>query len=115
MGGGGGLGWGYVMPCDTFDNVKGDFLYSFQVWKTNIENEFQKNFEFNAFDEKNKFFDIKKCQVYDDNLINDWFYNNNQNKEKLLAGIMKRGNDFQQNNYLHLYDTSKCNSKTIII
>ena len=100
------------MPCNTFDNVKGDFLYSFQVWKTNIENEFPKNFDFNAFDEKNEFFDIKKCQVYNDNLINDWFYNNNQNKEKLLGGIMKQGNDFQQNNYLHLYDTSKCNSKT---
>ena len=99
------------MPCDTFDNVKGDFLYSFQVWKTNIEKNFPVDFEFNVFDKNCKFIAVKKSQVYND-LINDWFYNNNKNQEKLLGGIMKQGNDFQQNNYLHLYDTSKCNSKT---
>ena len=50
---------GFLVPANTFDNVKGSFPISFQVWGTTKNN--KKNiFKFDVFDEKNDFFCEKK-------------------------------------------------------
>ena len=103
---------GFLVPANTFDNVKGSFPISFQVWGTTKNN--KKNiFKFDVFDEKNDFFCEKNCENYNKEfLINNWFECNNFSKEKLIAGTQKIGNDIQHSNDCYMYPTWKCNSKT---
>lgn len=103
---------GFLVPANTFDNVKGSFPISFQVWGTTKHN--KKNiFKFDVFDEKNDFFCEKNCENYNKEfLINNWFECNNFSKEKLLAGTQKIGNDVQHSNDCYMYPTWKCTSKT---
>ena len=113
---------GYLFPADTFDNVNGKFPISFQVWDTNIHNDFPKECELDVYikigginDEDGfaHFEGKKKCINYEnDELINSWFENNNQSKEKVIGGILKTGNDFSHNNYIYIYAPENCKKNT---
>ncbi len=101
---------GFLVPADTFDNVKGSFPISFQIWKTNIKQDFPDSVLVDVFNEKNEVIKLNKiCNTYDKyDLINDWYENNNTSKEKLIGGIMKIGNDFSSSNSLYLYFKERC-------
>jgi len=92
----------FIVPANTFDNVKGNFPIGFKVWNTSKKVLFK---EINAeiYTEKGKG-GIKKIICYDQyNSINDWLIKTrNRYNETNIGFIACLGNDFQQNNVVHI-------------
>ena len=111
---------GCMFPANTFDNVKGKFPISFQIWDTSKKQDFPKEVEMDVYtmigNNENGIYNyegIKKVINYDnDELINAWFENNNKSTEEVLGGILKIGNDFSHNNYIWIYAPEQCKSTT---
>ena len=96
---------GFICPANTFDNVKGKFPISFQIWNTNIKKSFPKEIVFDVFNgegiltKEKSLFPIEKEQ-----LINSWLITNNKvSNESILFYIEKDSNDFQNSNSIALY------------
>jgi len=93
---------GFVVPANTFDNVKGRFPIGFTIWDLSEKKTLTKI----ACDiyEKN---DIKKGKkLFYGKLpksINKWLVNfYNINESKFIGTLSTRGNDFQNQNYIYL-------------
>jgi len=87
----------FLVPANTFDNVKGDFPIGFQIWHTGTEEFFQQA-EADVYDSKGDYLGKKNLYSYDDDLfIINWlrqFYNRT---EKHYAYLRYLGTDFQNN------------------
>ena len=87
----------FLVPANTFDNVKGDFPIGFQIWHTGTEEFFQQA-EADVYDSKGDYLGKKNLYSYDDDLfIINWlrqFYNKT---EKHYAFLRYLGTDFQNN------------------
>ena len=87
----------FLVPANTFDNVKGDFPIGFQIWHTGTEEFFQQT-EADVYDSKGDYFGKKNLYSYDDDLfIINWlrqFYNKT---EKHYAYLRYLGTDVQNN------------------
>jgi hypothetical protein len=89
----------FLMPANSFDNVKGDFPIGFYIWNTSIK----EDFEHVSADVYNKnenaeavFIKTKNVWAYDNVLfINDWVKTFRYSKQKSVATIIGVGNDFQ--------------------
>ena len=93
----------FVMPADSFDNVKGKFPIGFFIWKTEIKEEFIEA-ESDVYDSKGDFIGIKKF-VNSSNLksINDWLITTrNRADEKSIGFLSAKGNDFQNVNFIFI-------------
>ncbi len=94
----------FIVPANTFDNVKGDFPIGFQVWNLS------KNADFNTtdadvFDAKGNRLPNKKIFAYENvKFINDWtlaFIDKeaeDANSKKSIGNIIGVANDFQNQN-----------------
>ena len=92
---------GFIVPADTFDNVKGDFPIGFLIWDTSKKEKMNK-IVVNTFDNKNNFL-LKKNFYSDENSIsiNKWIKEYDYKKEKLIIGYMENPTpDFQNNSFL---------------
>ena len=95
----------FVVPANTFDNVKGNFPIGFFVWNTNNSSSQLLSFiEADAFDSNGSF--LQKKNFYIDNkkinYINSW-YSSYYDNGSIPIGIMNtRGNDFQNYNYIRI-------------
>ncbi len=111
---------GFVCRANTFDNVKGQFPISFQIWNCEKKKKFPKKLKFDVFEiikmPKGTDEDLLKAQkvgvktIYNfptKGLINGWFKSNNKSEEEALCYISKHGNDFQNQNDIALY-LKKC-------
>jgi hypothetical protein len=94
----------FVVPADTFDNVKGKFPIGFMIWDSSkVE-----NFKFISADIYNKtgdFMTQKKIIAYDNSeYINDWIkpFRGNKNDSNLIGKFPFMGNDFQQQNIIQI-------------
>ena len=94
----------FVVPADTFDNVKGKFPIGFMIWDSSkIE-----NFKFISADIFNKtgdFMTQKEIIAYDNSeYINDWIkpFRGNKNDSNLIGKFPFMGNDFQQQNIIQI-------------
>ncbi len=92
---------GFVVPAETFDNVKGKFPIGFTIWDTNHNNKIEvvKTDIYNDFSEflgfKNFYGNLPKG-------INQWI-TNYQNKNKLQIGFLDCSTpDFQNQNYVFI-------------
>lgn len=87
----------FLVPANTFDNVKGNFPIGFQIWHTGSEKFFQQA-EADVYDSKGDYLGKKNLFSYDDDLfIINWlrqFYNKT---EKHYAYLRYLGTDFQNN------------------
>jgi len=86
----------FVVPSDTFDNVKGKFPIGFFIWDTNIREPFNEIIS-NIYDNEGKNAGTKYFSSYDGlKSINDWLISTrNRNGEMKIGFISCKGSDFQ--------------------
>lgn len=95
---------GFVVPCDTFDNVKGKFPYGFMIWRTGttvpeIENILLDVYNRNATFEYCKTFNSYKGLKS----INDWIITTRKRASATAVGyITSRRHDIQGIRYVYL-------------
>ncbi len=93
---------GFVMPADTFDNVKGNFPIGFTIWNLSIKEKFEE-LETQVFEKNEKSNGTKKFFGDLPKSINKWlvnFYVNKDNSNKAM--LSTRGNDFQNQKYIYI-------------
>ena len=92
----------FVVPANTFDNVKGSFPIGFMIWDTQNKKNFD-SAEADIYQHTGQFLAKKTIHSYKDNFyINDWikkYVNNENNFVGILAYL---GNDFQNTNQVRL-------------
>jgi len=87
----------FVVPANTFDNVKGSFPIGFKIWNLNIK----ENIEFissDIFDKNGDYIGVKKYYAYiNSQYINDWIkpFRALKNDPFLIGKFPFVGNDFQ--------------------
>jgi len=88
----------FVVPANSFDNVKGSFPIGFFIWNTGVH----KQFVVAQADVYNKegIFETKKkfCSYDNENNINDWLRPTWKKAENRLAYLACNSNDFQHQN-----------------
>ena len=92
---------GFIVPGDTFDNVKGQFPIGFTIWNTAVKTKINV-ISTDVYDKKGNFTSIKNFHGELPNNINKWIklFDN-----KVESGIAFMGNpspDFQHNSQLYL-------------
>ena len=85
----------FIVPANTFDNVKGDFPIGFFIWNTNVKERFE-SIKIDMFDNQGFFVGNKIITITPDKNIKDWLriYNDNENS----IGWLVRGSSDVQNN-----------------
>jgi hypothetical protein len=93
----------FVVPADTFDNVKGIFPIAFMIWDTSKHEKFE-NINSDVFDKTGTWIGKKNYCAYDNSqYINDWIKPFRAKKEdKLIGKFPFKGNDFQNQNIIQI-------------
>ena len=87
----------FLVPSNTFDNVRGDFPISFQIWYTGTEDYFRQT-EADVYDAKGEFLRKKNLYSYDEELfIINWLRQYYNKVEEHYAYLRYLGTDFQNN------------------
>ena len=93
----------FVVPADSFDNVKGKFPIGFFIWNNNIKEDF-KEINSDIYNSKADFIGNKKfvnTSIYKS--INDWIITTrNRANEKNIGFMSAKGNDFQNANFIFI-------------
>lgn len=104
---------GFMVPADTFDNVKGNFPIGFLIWDMSKKEEIKK-IKLDIFNENGNFLGKKMFYSYDKNKkLNEW-YKNFYVKNNEIAIMNTRGNDFQNTNYIRITLFNNHNHTNII-
>jgi hypothetical protein len=93
---------GFIVPANTFDNVKGTFPIGFTIWDLNDKKPINK-IKCDVYDNNEK--KIGKKQFYGNlpQSINKWLVNYYNHGDLInIATLSTRGNDFQNNKYIYL-------------
>ena len=98
----------FIVPADTFDNVKGQFPISFQIWDGAKQEDF-KQINADIYNEEGSFLNVKNISSYDNrNFINEWVISTrNRGTEKNIAYISCKGNDFSNTNYIFIINNKE--------
>lgn len=98
----------FIVPADTFDNVKGQFPISFQIWDGAKQEDF-KQINADIYNEEGSFLNVKNISSYDNrNFINEWIISTrNRKTEKNIAYISCKGNDFSNTNYIFIINNKE--------
>ena len=92
----------FIVPADTFDNVKGQFPIGFYIWDTKQEERYT-SFEADVYDNKGIYIQKKKTEVvYEEKLINKWLRANYDKKGEPIAFLRFVPNDFQSNRGVYI-------------
>lgn len=87
----------FVVPAETFDNVKGQFPIGFMIWNT-AEQEKIQDTETDVYDKMSTFIGKKKLFIESNiYLINNWI-ENTEHSDTEIGFINIKCNDFQHNN-----------------
>ncbi len=106
----------FVVPAETFDNVKGKFPIGFMIWNTAIKEQFTA-FESNVIDSKSENIGRKTFFSYNsEKYINDWMKAYFRvGKDNVLGYLYCFGNDFQTQNYIRISSIDNHNHSHQII
>ena len=102
----------FLVPANTFDNVKGEFPIGFQVWNSEKVEKFQ-NTKADLYDNDGSFIGSKTLFAYENcKYINDWtldFIEKDKKKEQenSIANIIGVSNDFQHQSTVCLENPNK--------
>ncbi|WP_300507377.1 hypothetical protein [uncultured Duncaniella sp.] len=101
------LGRIFLVPADTFDNVKGSFPIGFHIWRLDKQEEFTNTF-CDVYDSKGNFIGHKYLEANDNSkTLTDWIISTrNRPGEKIIGFNYSAANDIQHNNYNRI-ETSK--------
>ena len=92
----------FVVPADTFDNVKGHFPIGFQVWKTSEGKPFSETMA-DVYDSVGRFAGAKLVSSYaGSKYLVDWFRQYYDKQGERYAYLRFLGTDFQNNNGVFL-------------
>jgi hypothetical protein len=94
----------FLIPADTFDNVRGKFPIGFFVWDTSKKEPFL-SINADVFGRDGKFLGTKKIESYTDKqYINDWIkpYRADVLQNQLIGKFPFKGNDFQNQNLIQI-------------
>jgi len=98
----------FVVPANSFDNVKGRFPIGFFIWNTGVPKQFI-NAKADVYNKEGIFEANKKFCSYDNEKnINDWLRPKWKNAENRLAYLTCNSNDFQHQNEV-VIQTNKSN------
>jgi hypothetical protein len=93
---------GFIVPADTFDNVKGAFPIGFLIWNTDKKEDI-KNAEIDVFDSKNNFLQKKTFSSYQKGrFIIDWLREFYDKKGERIAYLRLLGTDMQTNKQIFI-------------
>ena len=85
----------FLVPANTFDNVKGEFPIAFQVWNTGIKERFL-SIAADVYNEVGASIGTKYIFTYDDlRVINDWTLTFIDENKRSIGTLVTVGNDFQ--------------------
>ena len=91
------LGRIFLVPANTFDNVRGSFPVGFQIWDTSVKDEF-KEITADVYDANETLIGKKKIYAYENGkFIIDWLRNFYDKNNEKLAYLRFLGTDFQNN------------------
>ena len=97
---------GFVVPADTFDNVKGAFPIGFLIWDTG-KKEIIKKVEVDVFERNGEFVGQKSFSSYDETKgrINGWLYHfKPKTNDSNIGFLMADSPDFQNSKTVCLLD-----------
>lgn len=103
------LGRSFIVPAETFDNVKGKFPIGFFIWHLDISEKINGT-TVDIYNTSGEFIGKKRIYTEDNDscTINDWIISTrNRSNEKEIGFMSAKGNDFQNTNYIFII-----NSKT---
>jgi len=98
----------FLVPADTFDNVKGKFPISFSVWNTKKKEKFITKLA-DVYNSESKFIGNKQLSSNDDaKTLTDWIIETrNRLGEKIIGFNYSAANDIQHNNYNRIESTKE--------
>jgi len=93
----------FVVPADSFDNVKGKFPIGFFIWNNDIKEDF-KEIKSDIYNSKGDFIGNKRflnTSIFKS--INDWIITTRNKVNEINIGFMSaKGNDFQNANFIFI-------------
>jgi len=92
----------FLVPADTFDNVKGQFPIGFMIWDTKIKEPFTDTVA-DVYDKNGNVVGVKHLIAYSDSqYINDWIkpFRAKKNDSRVIGKFPFKGNDFQNQNMI---------------
>ena len=96
----------FIVPANSFDNVKGEFPIGFKIWDTSINETFKK-IKTEVYETTGRLVSKKTFNTFDKQpLINKWissFKSDSTLNIGFLAGT--NGNDFQQNKIIYILNS----------
>jgi len=106
----------FIVPADTFDNVKGKFPIGFYIWNASVKSKFQQIYS-DVFDKNGNFIGSKNLfspENFNKNgYINDWISKFKINNQIIYGAIVFRGSDFQHTNFTSLANQNIKTSNTV--
>lgn len=103
----------FLVPADTFDNVKGKFPIGFFIWKT-LSNKIISNLEYIQADLYNydmKYSGVKNIFNYDNKkLVIEWLRNFYDKNNKIIGYLNIAGTDIQHNNNIFISNALSSNT-----
>jgi hypothetical protein len=92
---------GFIVPGDTFDNVKGQFPIGFTIWNTAIKSKINV-VSTDVYDKKGDFNSTKNFYGALPDSINKWIVKYQADKVGSIGTLFYRGNDFQNQNFIYI-------------
>ena len=92
----------FIVPANTFDNVRGIFPIGFKIWDCSNEVSFER-IETDVYNKTGDFILQKEIRAYDNSeFINEWIkpFRALKNDKNLLGKFPFKGNDFQNQNMI---------------
>lgn len=99
---------GFVVPANTFDNVKGQFPIGFMIWNLNSDNIID-TITCDVYGSKADYIGQKSFFGYDKCIfVTDWFrpYHSRIESSDNIGAIGLYGSDFQHNNFIYITNPS---------
>ena len=92
------LGRNFLVPADSFDNVKGQFPIGFFIWHLDNKEIFEET-ESDIYNRESEHTGSKIICSYDKSvMLNDWLRHTWKTKEEPIGWVVCNGNDFQHQN-----------------
>jgi hypothetical protein len=93
---------GFIMPANTFDNVKGKFPIGFTIWDTKFKTKIKK-VKCDVFEKESTKLGEKNFSGNLPKSINKWLVNYYSKTSEFEIGTLStRGNDFQNQNFIYI-------------
>lgn len=97
---------GFLVPADTFDNVRGAFPIGFMVWDLGANEAMQECIRLDVFSRANQALGVKNCYV-DTKFLSSFGKIALEKDEKILGYFAAKGNDFQHQNSTFIENAEK--------